>query len=119
MKRFDKAWENALDAAGIGKRFFHDLRRTAVRNMVRSGIPENVAMSISGHITRSVFDRYNITNEADLIEASRKQEAYLKKQENNSRGHNLGTIVDFHKKRLIPHSGTNPFKLLWYAETQN
>jgi hypothetical protein len=59
--RLYKAWATACETANVAGRVFHDLRRTTAR----SGTPERVAMTVTGHETRDVFERYNIVSDHD------------------------------------------------------
>jgi integrase len=62
-------WTKATVAAEMPGLLVHDLRRSAIRNLIAAGVPEKVAMSISGHKTRAVFDRYHIVDAGDVVKA--------------------------------------------------
>jgi integrase len=86
LNTIDTIWESTCVKIGLATRapdmreyrgpLLHDLRRSGVRNLIQAGVPEKVAMQISGHKTRSVFDRYHIVVETDLADAGRKVVAY-------------------------------------------
>jgi integrase len=72
-----KAWKTACAAAGMPDLMFHDLRRSAVRNLTRSKVPRVIAKKITGHKTDSVYERYDIVDPEDLADAAAKVDAYI------------------------------------------
>jgi integrase len=100
VKDFRETWRNACVAAGVPKLLFHDLRRTAARNLRRAGVAEGVIMKIGGWRTRSVFERYAIVSQTDISEAMRKLEV----QQN---GHSLGIAQ---RNEQEPSEGGEPAK---------
>ena len=80
VRRWRTAWRTACQSAGVPTRFLHDCRRTAARNLIRASVPERVAMLLTGHKSRAIFDRYNIIHEQELLDAGDQLVAYLAQQ---------------------------------------
>ena len=80
VRRWRTAWRTACQSAGVPTRFLHDCRRTAARNLIRANVPERVAMLLTGHKSRAIFDRYNIINEQELLDAGDQLVEYLAQQ---------------------------------------
>lgn len=80
IKDHRHAWKTACKRVGLEGRLFHDLRRSAVRNLIRAGVPQVVAKGISGHKTDAVFNRYNIVSDTDLSEAVGKLSRYIQER---------------------------------------
>jgi len=75
VRDFRGTWGKACEAAKVPSLLFHDLRRTAARNLRRAGVAEGVIMKIGGWKTRSVFERYAIVSQSDIRDAMTKLEA--------------------------------------------
>ena len=71
-----KVFGKAAKVAGVPEAWVHDLRRSSITNMRKSGVQETVVMKISGHKSRYVFARYNIIDDLDLREATKRLEQY-------------------------------------------
>lgn len=80
LGQFRKSWQTARVKAGVPDLLFHDLRRTAVRNMMDAGLSEHEAMTISGHLTDSMFRRYDIIDSRRLAVSGRKLDAHFRER---------------------------------------
>ena len=101
VRRWRTAWRTACQAAGVPTRFLHDCRRTAARNLIRANVPERVAMLLTGHKSRAIFDRYNIINEQELLDAGDQLVEYLAQQAQalpaRRRSHAAGPAAPAHR----------------------
>ena len=124
VRRWRTAWRTACQSAGVPTRFLHDCRRTAARNLIRANVPERVAMLLTGHKSRAIFDRYNIIHEQELLDAGDQLVAYLAQPvPARRRPHTAGAAAPrtasplrlvrrgalLRKSKLAPHAPTRRF----------
>jgi len=96
------AWRAAAARVGRPGLLLHDFRRSSARNLIRAGVSERVAMAVTGHKTRAIFDRYNIVSETDLREASAKVSAYVTEREPRENHESGRQVVPLARKRAAP-----------------
>ena len=80
VRDWEKSWKTACALADIDNALFHDLRRTALTNMIEAGFSEKEAMEISGHKTRHVFDRYHIVSDRRLRQLGERMDVFLRQK---------------------------------------
>jgi len=90
IRDFRKSWENLCTAAGVPDLLFHDLRRSAARNLRAAGVPEEIIMRITGWQTSNVFKRYAIVDRADIRAALQQLERARQKQSDPTDERSLG-----------------------------
>ncbi len=78
-----RQWNKGCEAVGLSGRIFHDLRRSAVRNMVHGGVPPSIAMKVSGHKTQSMLARYAIASQEDMLDALRRSREFASGSSSN------------------------------------
>ena len=83
IRYFRDSFKAAAHRAGLDGTLPHDMRRSAVRNFRRAGLSESEGMALSGHRTRSVYDRYNIISESDLYDRMNRVEEHLKAEKHH------------------------------------
>ena len=101
VRDFRDTWANACRYAGVPGLLFHDLRRTAARNLRPAGIAEGVIMKIGGWRTRSVFERYAIVDQNDIAAAMKKLQASEQKLDNSYSSDTVGPKSDAVSKSVI------------------
>ncbi|MBA2485854.1 MAG: hypothetical protein H0V35_07110 [Nitrospira sp.] len=92
---YKTAWGKSCLLAGVPEKLVHDFRGTAVRNLRRAGVSQTEAMKLTGHLTISVFQRYDKIEEADLCAAVDKLAAFHAQAPLRD---NYGTIVPIQAK---------------------